>query len=78
MSDGLPYHCTCQSRTYTPTPPPALVPAKVGLNNGDFYGLRCVEALGYDAADGVVRASMVHYNSEADVDRLITALDDAI
>ena len=58
--------------------PPALVGAKVGLNSGDFYGLRCIEALGYDAADGVVRASMVHYNSEGDVERLIAALDEAI
>ena len=38
----------------------------------------CIEALGYDAADGVVRASMVHYNSEGDVERLIAALDEAI
>ncbi len=34
-----------------------------------------MEALGLDPADGVVRASMVHYNSEAEVDRLIAVLD---
>ncbi len=58
--------------------PPVLVDAKVGLNSGNFYGIRCVEALGYDVDDGVVRASMVHYNAPDEVDRLIAALDAAI
>ncbi len=37
-----------------------------------------MEALGVDPEDGVVRASMVHYNSEEEVDRLIRALDEVI
>ena len=35
----------------------------IGVGSGHFYALRCVEALGMDPEDGVVRVSMVHYNT---------------
>jgi selenocysteine lyase/cysteine desulfurase len=47
----------------------------LGVGAGDFYAYRLVEALGLDNADGVVRASFVHYTAPAEVDRLIGALD---
>jgi cysteine desulfurase family protein (TIGR01976 family) len=47
----------------------------LGVGAGDFYAYRLVEALGLDNADGVVRASFVHYTSPAEVNRLIGALD---
>ena len=47
------------------------------MRNGNFYATRCVEALGLDREDGVVRVSMVHYNTADEVDRLIRALDGA-
>ena len=50
----------------------------IGIGAGDFYARRCIEALGLNAADGVVRVSMAHYNSTAEVDRLIGALSDLI
>jgi len=57
----------------------AVADDKIALANGHFYGYRCVEALGYeDVEDGVVRASMVHYNTLDEVDRLIVALEKAI
>jgi len=57
----------------------ALAEQQVAVGHGHFYGYRCVEALGYaDVDDGVLRASMVHYNSTEDLDRLIAALDKAI
>jgi len=43
-----------------------------------FYACRLVEALGIDLEDGVMRVSMVHYNSVGDVDRLLEALDDIL
>ena len=46
----------------------------VALKNDDFYAWRCLEALGIDTTDGVVRASMVHYNTHEDVNKLISAL----
>ncbi|HEX9570369.1 MAG TPA: aminotransferase class V-fold PLP-dependent enzyme [Rhodospirillales bacterium] len=56
--------------------PPLLEPAKVAIRNGHFYAKRLIEALGIaDAGDGVVRVSMVHYNTLDEVDRLIAALD---
>ncbi len=58
--------------------PPRLEGAKVAIGAGHFYAYRLMEALGVDPEDGVVRASMVHYNSEEEVDRLIRALDEVI
>ena len=42
---------------------------------GHFYASRCLRALGVDASHGVLRLSFVHYTSEAEVDRLLEALD---
>ena len=51
---------------------------EVAIGAGDFYAARCIEALGLAGRGGVVRASMVHYNTADEVDRLIHALDEAI
>ncbi|MDD9992672.1 MAG: aminotransferase class V-fold PLP-dependent enzyme [Rhodospirillales bacterium] len=51
---------------------------EIGIGAGDFYAARCIEALGLAARGGVVRASMVHYNTADEVGRLIHALDEAI
>jgi len=48
-----------------------LAQAKLGVGVGNFYAYRLVKALGIDVDDGVVRVSFVHYNSKAEVDRLI-------
>ncbi|MCK4867888.1 MAG: aminotransferase class V-fold PLP-dependent enzyme [Alphaproteobacteria bacterium] len=48
---------------------------KIGLFADDFYAARCIDAIGARPQNGVVRASMVHYNSRQDVDRLIDGLD---
>lgn len=42
---------------------------------GHFYAVSVLQALGIDPARGVLRFSLAHYTSAADVDRLITALD---
>lgn len=47
----------------------------LGIRHGDFHSRRLVEWLGYGGPAGVVRASLVHYNSPEEVDRLIAALD---
>ena len=59
--------------------PTLLEAAKVAIRNGDFYAPRLLRALGVaDPSDGVVRASMVHYNTLEEVDRLIERLDGVI
>lgn len=50
----------------------------VAVRHGDFYARRLVEAVGIDAEDGVIRCSMAHYNTIAEVERLVQALDRAI
>ncbi len=53
----------------------ALGGERIAINHGHFYAHRCVEGLGIDPEDGLVRVSMVHYNTGHEVDRLIRALD---
>lgn len=47
---------------------------RIGVGAGNFYAYRLLQALGIDTADGVVRASFVHYTTPAEVERLIAAL----
>ena len=47
---------------------------RIGIKHGDFYARRLVDRLGLGARGGVVRASMVHYNTLDEVERLCTAL----
>jgi len=52
-----------------------LAQKEVAVRNGDFYAVRCLEGLGIEnVEDGIIRISLVHYNSEQDVDRLVEAL----
>lgn len=57
------------------TIPPQMDLHKVGIRYGDFYAKRLIEDLGLAAQNGVARVSMVHYNTIAEVDRLIEYLD---
>jgi selenocysteine lyase/cysteine desulfurase len=50
----------------------------IGIRHGDFYAKGVVRALGLDQRGGVVRISMAHYNTAAEIERVITALDAAI
>jgi selenocysteine lyase/cysteine desulfurase len=45
---------------------------------GHFYSYRLLEALGIDPEQGVLRFSMVHYTTDADVDRLIHVMEQLI
>lgn len=47
----------------------------LGVGFGHFYARRLVEALGINPETGVLRASLVHYSDETEVQRLIAALD---
>ena len=49
----------------------------IGIRFGDFYARRLIDALGLRPQGGVVRVSMVHYNTLQEVDRLTRALDHA-
>ena len=50
----------------------------VGIRFGDFHSRRLIEHLGLAQDSGVVRVSMVHYNTVEEVDRLIGGLDRAL
>ena len=50
----------------------------IAAGGGDFYARRACAALGIDPAHGVLRMSFVHYTSEAELDRLLSALDRAL
>ncbi len=46
----------------------------IGIRYGDFYARRLIEYLGLASQNGVVRVSMVHYNTMEEVERLIGCL----
>jgi cysteine desulfurase family protein (TIGR01976 family) len=48
---------------------------KIAIRHGDFHSRRLVEDLGQMADGGLLRVSMVHYNTLEEVDSLCTALD---
>jgi len=50
----------------------------IGIRFGDFYARRLIESLGLDQQGGVVRVSMVHYNTQEEVDRLIEVLEQVL
>jgi cysteine desulfurase family protein (TIGR01976 family) len=52
--------------------------AEAGVNvwSGDNYAWELAGALGLRATGGAVRAGLVHYNDESDVDRLLAAVAD--
>jgi len=52
--------------------------ARIGIRYGDFHSRGLVEHLGVAEGNGVVRVSMVHYNTIEEVDRLTAALDRAL
>ena len=53
----------------------ALFDAKVGGGQDHFYAYRLIDTLGVDMDDGVVRLSLLHYNSVEDVERAVSVLD---
>ncbi|MEE4143613.1 MAG: aminotransferase class V-fold PLP-dependent enzyme [Halieaceae bacterium] len=56
----------------------ALQARGIGAERGHFYAHRLMTSLGIDPADGVVRISLVHYNTGAEVDRILVALEQAL
>lgn len=57
------------------TIPPQIDLHQIGIRYGDFYAKRLIAALGLESQHGVVRVSMVHYNTLEEVDRLIECFD---
>lgn len=57
--------------------PAALDQKNVAIRFGHFYARRAIEAAGLLDQGGVVRASILHYNTPDEVSRLIEALDAA-
>ncbi len=51
----------------------SMADAGIGIGFSDFYARRLVDAMGL--GDGVVRISAVHYNTVAEIERTVNALD---
>lgn len=52
--------------------------ARIGIRYGNFHARRLIEDLGLMPQNGVVRVSLAHYNTQEEVERLITALKAAL
>ena len=48
---------------------------KIATRNDNFYAWRCLNELGIDTDDGVVRLSMTHYNNKQDTENVLSALE---
>lgn len=48
---------------------------KIGIRFGDFYAARLIDELGLRKQNGVVRVSMVHYNTMQELQKVITVLE---
>ncbi|MBN2174719.1 MAG: aminotransferase class V-fold PLP-dependent enzyme [Bacteroidales bacterium] len=55
--------------------PPVTDAHQIGIRYGDFYARRLIESLGLAETDGVVRISLVHYNTGDEINKLIHILD---
>jgi len=53
----------------------SLAPHGIMAGGGDFYAVRALKAQGISPEKGVLRLSFVHYTSEAEINKLIEALD---
>lgn len=58
--------------------PAALEADRVAIRWGHFYAHRAIAALGLADRDGVVRASLAHYNTAGEVARLVASLERAL
>jgi cysteine desulfurase family protein (TIGR01976 family) len=56
----------------------AMQAAGIGTEHGHFYAHRLLVQLGIPPDDGVVRLSLLHYNTPEEVDRILRALDSAL
>lgn len=65
------YHKTMKSSDFVVQ----VDPHRIGIRFGDFYAKKIVEALGLIEKDGVIRVSLVHYNTMEEVEALIAAME---
>lgn len=56
----------------------AVDPHHIGIRYGDFYAVELIKTLGLTEQNGVVRISLAHYNTEAEVEKLIGVLGGVI
>ncbi|MFT7486966.1 MAG: cysteine desulfurase family protein (TIGR01976 family) [Candidatus Paceibacteria bacterium] len=58
--------------------PPLLDDRRIAIRYGHFYAYRLLQDLNLLEGDGILRTSLVHYNSETEVSKLINALGDLL
>jgi cysteine desulfurase family protein (TIGR01976 family) len=65
-------------RVASPEVPERLAAQRIGIRAGHMYAVRLCEALGIDLATGVVRVSLLHYNTPEEINRTIEALEQVL
>jgi selenocysteine lyase/cysteine desulfurase len=50
----------------------------IGIRHGHMYAYHLCEAIGLEPEDGVVRTSLVHYNTVEEIDQLIEVFEQAL
>lgn len=50
-------------------------PYRIGIRFGDFYAKKIIQDFGLEEKNGVVRVSLVHYNTPEEVRKLIKVFE---
>ena len=56
----------------------ALAEENINVWDGNFYALSVTERLGLEEQGGLLRVGLAHYNTQGEIDRLVTAISKAI
>ncbi|MDZ7644486.1 MAG: cysteine desulfurase-like protein [Woeseiaceae bacterium] len=56
----------------------ALAKQNIFVWSGDYYAVEAARSFGIDETGGAVRIGPVHYNTEAEIDEVLTALEDIL
>jgi selenocysteine lyase/cysteine desulfurase len=56
----------------------ALAGENINVWDGNFYALAVTERLGLEERGGLLRVGLAHYNTQGEIDRLVTAISKVI
>lgn len=78
--DALDQRCPTLAFTIAGKTPPDIAAALgeqgIFVWDGNYYALAVTEHLGLEASGGMVRAGLTHYNTESEIDRFVSALEE--
>jgi selenocysteine lyase/cysteine desulfurase len=69
-------HAACKAVQHVTLDRAAVEEAGIFVWDGNYYALAVTERLGVEESGGIVRVGIAHYNTAAEVDRLLAVVKD--